>query len=1067
MAYEKSLTKEKCNLCQMYYHRATVCYKVPNHRLLDIQKQWWNNNTKKNDRNINGASSTSSSNSMMMMKTTTTNQAIESENALKTGKRYENPSYLYQVTTVCSFCSQFFTQFPEDCKEDPNRDGGYQILPPVDNNNNNNNRSGSIGIDGSSGGTASAIQRQNIALNQRAYHSSEVDHKAAYLALLPPFEQSSRTRREADPWWEIEFGRFYHVHSLSFRITIGVRQRLEVHVLLLKKPIGFEDPFLDSVTGQAALEKIFICEAKGKRRVEWLEWLLPDHSQCYAIRIQLRGIHTLSLAAFQAFQGDDLILSSSLDRTLSTQSLASLSLDSIKTGLKDMLSPQKKFQKMEHRPVLESYEHRAFDTNACVDAVAKLSHQIQVRYNHVDEWKKKVLDAIKIFPDAEILALYRIIFKFVADTNIANAGRQGGAHEYDLLSSGLIAHYPRCDLTELHQRIRSVMRWIQTRSHLKVLGSLLDSEALSSVANSPSDQLYHLMSAFKRVEYYWNKCEQREQFSAIVEEASDMNGFMVQPKTNEYRERKYARRRVSGLPIMNDEASLQSLASNEGRSVSSYSLSIMKPNPVLGGQVSFKSGPSVDALTQRAQSSRLMSRRQSRSPGSPSMENGSLSQTWSVASSNFFPNASSVSRTNKSLSEAIRDDGFIPFDSNFAEYKFNHMKKKLSRDIAFPKHLSLEFAKSLLSRKGATISTFISDDLMLGGQLEAPSLSATDRDDESRNSATSSITGIESVELPSVPLPNRLNRMSSMQKSMRMSMDSTEMASNPILKSLKSVRDLSRASTAGSMLGNEISVAFSSSKNIKEAMAENNGGIATSSPKPAPLKKAMSSKSLRSQDKRSTKWKEDDDLDDLFSEEASHLSHKEVSKELTAVDFHRLCALCELRFPRSAVEMQVLRKHIVTLRTSWDPNLVSKEVRSLDNTISMYNLVYVCVFCAQFFDPDFPDGIAYPTRLSSRQASRVSTSSSLEYELGSADKILGQLQSSQNVGADGMIPFYDARHQPLSIEVGEVFKRPETVEARQRAQRAREVAEEQTEKQRMFQERQQQNEELTLQLTMH
>ena len=50
---------------------------------------------------------------------------------------------------------------------------------------------------------------------------------------------------------------------------------------------------------------------------------------------------------------------------------------------------------------------------------------------------------------------------------------------------------------------------------------------------------------------------------------------------------------------------------------------------------------------------------------------------------------------------------------------------------------------------------------------------------------------------------------------------------------------------------------------------------------------------------------------------------------------------------------------------SWDPNLVSKEVRLLDHTISMYSLVHVCTFCSQFFDPDFPDGIAYPVRVAS------------------------------------------------------------------------------------------------------
>lgn len=44
---------------------------------------------------------------------------------------------------------------------------------------------------------------------------------------------------------------------------------------------------------------------------------------------------------------------------------------------------------------------------------------------------------------------------------------------------------------------------------------------------------------------------------------------------------------------------------------------------------------------------------------------------------------------------------------------------------------------------------------------------------------------------------------------------------------------------------------------------------------------------------------------------------------------------------------------------------MSKEVRLLDHTISMYSLVHVCTFCSQFFDPDFPDGIAYPVRMPS------------------------------------------------------------------------------------------------------
>lgn len=48
------------------------------------------------------------------------------------------------------------------------------------------------------------------------------------------------------------------------------------------------------------------------------------------------------------------------------------------------------------------------------------------------------------------------------------------------------------------------------------------------------------------------------------------------------------------------------------------------------------------------------------------------------------------------------------------------------------------------------------------------------------------------------------------------------------------------------------------------------------------------------------------------------------------------------------------------VRRSWDRRLVPKVIELLDHTVSMYNLVHVCVFCAQYFDPDFEGGIAYP-----------------------------------------------------------------------------------------------------------
>lgn len=222
-------------------------------------------------------------------------------------------------------------------------------------------------------------------------------------------------------------------------------------------------------------------------------------------------------------------------------------------------------------------------------------------------------------------------------------------------------------------------------------------------------------------------------------------------------------------------------------------------------------------------------------------------------------------------------------------------------------------------------------------------------------------------------------------------------------------------------------------------------------------------------------------------------------------------------------------------RASWDPNLVSKEVRQLDNTISMYNLVYVCAFCVQFFDPDFPDGIAYPTRLPSQVAHDKAQKEKLEkdrrvieeerqerekniravspsgqssfihyssprprspsqhtpslqrhgsfhssFSFGdirgssssnastgiaeSADQAAAilaevlsntQLEEKEDAMAAvlqglertsdahqnlALAPYYDTRYTALNVEVGEIFRRPATIDARKRAARAMEVA---------------------------
>jgi hypothetical protein len=166
--------------------------------------------------------------------------------------------------------------------------------------------------------------------------------------------------------------------------------------------------------------------------------------------------------------------------------------------------------------------------NIDMSSVNLLSNNIKQRYESLDTWKERVLHYSEIFPEAEVSSIQRIIFKYVCDMNFSNKDH-GPLHDHDLMGSALIQHYPRCDLNELFQRIRSVVRWIQTRTHLKVLGPLLNSENFTLVANDPNEHLYHLQSAFKRVEYFWNKKQEAETYRQQLDAQHAQNTFQGAP----------------------------------------------------------------------------------------------------------------------------------------------------------------------------------------------------------------------------------------------------------------------------------------------------------------------------------------------------------------------------------------------------------------------------------------------------------------------------------------------------------------------------------------------------------
>ena len=77
-----------------------------------------------------------------------------------------------------------------------------------------------------------------VAVGHKTFQSSEMDDKSAECAVTPPYVFPAKTRREVDPWWEIDFGRGYRIHSISFLIATGIKQDLGLHIILLQRPYG-------------------------------------------------------------------------------------------------------------------------------------------------------------------------------------------------------------------------------------------------------------------------------------------------------------------------------------------------------------------------------------------------------------------------------------------------------------------------------------------------------------------------------------------------------------------------------------------------------------------------------------------------------------------------------------------------------------------------------------------------------------------------------------------------------------------------------------------------------------
>ena len=97
-----------------------------------------------------------------------------------------------------------------------------------------------------------------------------------------------------------------------------------------------------------------------------------------------------------------------------------------------------------------------------------------------------------------------------------------------------------------------------------------------------------------------------------------------------------------------------------------------------------------------------------------------------------------------------------------------------------------------------------------------------------------------------------------------------------------------------------------------------------------------------------------------------------------------------------------------------------KEIESLEQGTSMFNLSNICPFCAQFFNPDVEGGIEYPRRV-------LPDSTKVQYK--------------SNPKAETLVSkFFDSKYD-IKASPAEFMQRPSTSNYRKSAKNAIEVAE--------------------------
>lgn len=998
-AGEKWPHKEQCACCRMYFHRESMITRVPNHRVLDMRKK----------------------------------MGVPME-----GQRYSTASYLYANSKVCVLCTQLF-DYPVEAPETPKSTSGSRVLNGGPGSSSSRASAGddeSVG----SGSTASsvgslrdmekrfqrnsmltpqkelikekmrkadavrvgkykleiktALKRANVAMldNEcRTYQSSIVDNMDSSHAVTIPYHAWSKTRREVDPWWEIDFGgRPRNIHSLSFLSNMASKENISIVVLMLKRPVGFENPFLDKVQGEAVqyreFELIPIEDGQDSSRYFWE----IGSCTCEAVRVQLRGIKPLAVKEFKAFLGDDFVrYDEDKAKKIIHRSFATFSPTRQERALHSMLVESKKAI-----PVVglqEDTAPKAFrgpNRDALFAKTAVLDQMVMQRYRKQQAWTAKTLRIINgVLGDTEIKALFYQVFACA------------------LLEEKHFNHDPA----------------YLTTANMKQIGfALLGGGVKEAEVEREKEERKEREREKKRKE--------EEEMAALRAQATDA-GLDTESMTGSTTSGGMTQGSPDGIPRMGtksydvDDDNISYHSMNSHGSMKRKEKVVDRDGALILHAAINMPEPRCSLASLHAKLRHVVLTIQSSGIHLKVPELVSLSQHARLAKICDDPNLSSESlqelRTIFDRVESVWDR-----QDDKAE-KADRQKLEVKRSANMLRTGKMELSKEDVERERqaprkavekTTRGTSWSQAVM------AISLWVTGKSSQ----IPSSVFGVSLEEVHGSlfhAAPSGHNTPRSVRDDFEYGANTAELdgfGGSSMVAHSRSSSALPGGRGAGEGKGDEPPPGFLDTRFSEYKLGNFKRRFFSEPEFPASLNPKFSTDDLfreakekekarlsaewtaKIEEKRGKDESKKDEIKIIWPDEESEKATDEASATAAAapataslmpgspmggaggpmsaiaaaaakqpspekesgefLGLPYVCGLCTKRFPYNSTNCKVMYKHIITIRREWDPKLVPKEMESLEQGTSMFNLSNICSFCAQFFDPDVSGGISYPDK---------------------------------------------------------------------------------------------------------